>query len=80
MAQADFGINIPTKSIDVEDTATRNVIPGQWRGQVGELAVVNLRSSNNYSFDAEKIRKWYAEYFFEEGALPWQLKKIGRKI
>ncbi|CAL1671969.1 unnamed protein product [Lasius platythorax] len=80
LRQTSASTYLPPKSVDVEDTATRDVIPGQWRGQVGELAVVNLRSSNNYRFNAEKIRKRYAEYFVGEGALPWQLKKIGRKI
>lgn len=80
LRQTSASTYLPPKSVDVEDTATKDVIPGQWRGQVGELAVVNLRSSNNYRFNAEKIRKRYAEYFVGEGALPWQLKKIGRKI
>lgn len=80
LRQTSASIYLPPKSIDTEDTATRDVIPGQWRGQVKEFAVVNLKSSNNYRFDAENVRKQYAEYFVEEGALPWQLKKIGRNI
>lgn len=44
-----------------------------------EFSAVNLTGSN-CRFDAERVRKQYAEYFVNEGALPWQLEKIGRKI
>ena len=43
-----------------------------------EFEHVNLKSSNNYNFDAEQESD--AEYFVGEGTLPWQLMKIGRKL
>lgn len=71
---------LPPKSVDTEDIITRDIIPGQGRSQVKEFEHVNLKGSNNYSFDAKQVRKRYAEYFVGEGALPWQLMKIGRKL
>lgn len=80
LRQTSASTYLQPKSVDVEDTATKDIILGQWRGQIREFAAVNLKVSNNYKIDAEKVRKRYAEYFVGKGAFPWQLNKIGRKI
>ena len=81
LRQTSAAAYLPPRSVDYEDPATGDVIHGQWREQVGQLfANIDFRISNNYRFDAKRIRDMYAEYFVGEGAIPWQWRKIGRNF
>ena len=66
-----------TGLVDEEETHTGEIIPGQWRKEVGQLPAVNLNLSNNYSKDAKSVRNDYAHYFWRRGAIPGQWRATG---
>jgi Cu2+-containing amine oxidase len=63
--------------VDHEDENTGEVIPGEWRREVTELLSSKTRTVNNYTEAAKLIRDQYADYFWEEGAIPAQWKATG---
>lgn len=78
LSQTSAAAYLPPRSADFENPATRDVIHGERREQVGQFyARTDLRTSNNYRFDAKRIREMYAVCFVGKGAIPWQWRKTG---
>ena len=51
------------------------IVPGNWRDERQSNYLRNFsvtRSGNNASLEAKEIRETFKEYFFNEGAVPWQ--------
>lgn len=65
----------PSNAVDTEDLNTGTVTSGLWRDFTNGLPSTSQLGSNNYKQNAESIRKKYAEYFFNEGSVPWQWQK-----
>ncbi len=63
---------ISLKSVDVENFNTGEVIPGIWRNEITNLLSIFSQGGSNHSINSEKIRDLYAEYFMNEGSVPWQ--------
>lgn len=69
---------ITTSCVDREDANTGEIIPGQWRNEIQPLETARrARRSNNYAKAAENVRKAYAKYFCEDGAIDSQWKATG---
>jgi hypothetical protein len=69
----------PPRAVDTEYYNARNVIPGSWRnnGHVQGMQDTTFRlGSNNYSNDAASVRDSCADYFVDEGSVPWQLRIV----
>ncbi|KAJ8959586.1 hypothetical protein NQ314_006235 [Rhamnusium bicolor] len=64
----------PFGTFDCEDTDTGDIINGSWHS---EGQAVRHLGINNHSQAANSLRDKYADYFFGEGAVPWQYKMIG---
>lgn len=62
----------PSNAVETEDLNTGAVTSGLWRDFTSGLPSTSQLRSNNYKQDAESIRKKYADYFFNEGSVPWQ--------
>lgn len=67
----------PSNAVDTDDLNTGEVISGLWRDFTSGLPPASQLGSNNYKQNAESIRKKYADYFFNEGSVPWQWQKCG---
>jgi hypothetical protein len=73
-------VYLPPGAVDTKDYNARNVIPASWRnnGHVQRMQDITFRlGSNNYSNDAASVRDSCADYFVNEGSVPWQLRMIG---
>ena len=60
---------------DMEDPGSGDIIDGAWREVPQQLRSVSTLGSSNYSKNAEEIRHAYADYFMNNGAIPWQWKR-----
>lgn len=61
---------------DSEDENTGQVTNGCWRQVVHLDELQRGHISNNYSRDAENVRREYARYFSSEGSIPWQWEMV----
>lgn len=66
----------PSDYVDKEDE-NGNIIPGQWRRDLDNLAIYNMQcmGSNMYKKNVESIRENLALYFCSEGAVSFQWNK-----
>lgn len=65
-------------SVDRDDLENANeVIPGLWREVTTGLLSMKRVGSNNSKKEAQQIRDTYANYFCNDGIVPWQWKKVG---
>lgn len=62
--------------VDTEDLETGHITLGSWRNEQSALHRLQHQGSNNYSRQASDVREKYVDYFFTNGAVPWQLNKI----
>ena len=56
-------------------TSDGTLIPGNWRGGAQPACLLRLdisRLGNNTSIKAKEVREKFKDYFFNEGAVPWQ--------
>lgn len=64
--------------VDFEDIDNGTITLGSWRSEIcAPLTSVSAVGSNNYARSASELRNTYADYFQNEGSVPWQLKAIG---
>lgn len=63
--------------VDGENYDTGEIIPGLWRSVVNPLPSLRNAGTHNYTGEAEDIRRTYAEYFCNDGIVPWQWKRVG---
>lgn len=68
---------ITSSCVDRQDANTGDIIPGQWQQEIQPLQRSRMTKSNNYTKTAEHVRKAYAKYFCEEGAIESQWKATG---
>lgn len=67
---------LPTGSVDHEITETREIIPGQWRREIGELRNIEPYGGRKSTAMANKMRDHLNKYFNNEGAVTWQYKNV----
>lgn len=77
LRKTDPGNYMSQQAVDREDLNTGNLTPGLWRENNNLLQPINHLRGNNYSRDAEEIRRAYVTYFTEENPLPWQWERAG---
>lgn len=65
----------PVGSLDRENITDGTITPGSWRDCEQLLPLERLR--RNTTNDAKNIRKDFATYFSNEGAVPWQRRVCG---
>lgn len=69
----------PPNSLDIEDFNSGECIPGLWRSEVAQLLSVSGGGNRNFSTSSERIRDQFAEYFMDDGSVPWQWNIIGEE-
>lgn len=68
---------LPQGTTDIEDIDAGVIIPGSWRREVSNLAMVgNNNVGNRSSRQARELRDRYADYFAGSGAVPWQNRMV----
>ena len=76
---AASAIYMPPGSVDMEDSVTHVVQPGDWHQgpQPTGLVPLTRQGSNRHSNAAKDIRNQLCQYFVsEEGQVPWQWNMI----
>lgn len=65
-------------TVDEEDLNTGEVIQGTWRREniVSMPSIEHNISTNHSARVARELRDRYADYFYNDGAVPWQNKMI----
>jgi hypothetical protein len=65
---------IPGTSLDAEDFDTGNINPADWRAEGGSSGMIDLGacSARTQSLQAKSVRNNFANYFMNEGHVPWQ--------
>ncbi len=66
--------------VDTEDPNTGDIRRGQWRDEIPNSrgpgsAGIQQQGSNNYSLQAEQIRRQFMHYFNGVGAVDWQSER-----
>jgi DDE superfamily endonuclease len=60
-------------SLDQEDTTTGNITRGDWRQSNAPRGMVSLPCTRgNVGLEAKSMRDELAQYFLNEGSIPWQ--------
>lgn len=67
---------MPPGSVDREISGTAEIIPGQWRQEIGELRNIEPYGGRRSTAMSKKIRDHLKHYFNNEGAVAWQYKNI----
>lgn len=65
----------PSGSFDQFDNQGKMSSPGEWRADQS-TSMFSLESVGDCSDDAKVIQNEFAEYFVEEGEVPWQYNYI----
>lgn len=57
-------------------TGTAEIIPGQWRLEIGKLRDIEPCEGKRSTTMSKKMRFHLREYFNNEGAVPWEYKNL----
>ncbi|XP_047998801.1 putative nuclease HARBI1 [Leguminivora glycinivorella] len=75
LCKTKSNVNAPT--VDIEDTHSGRIIPGDWRDVPSDgLQNLPTNSHNHSPREARRIRDDYADYFVGEGSVDWQIRMI----